>query len=63
VEAILADSGGAPILYVTLGRSPKRLRLAPGDYELRVVVDERVVARRALPVGERPVAVELEGRE
>jgi hypothetical protein len=61
IDALLVDAQGLPMrfsrLYRTLGTT---LRLLPGAYEIQIVIDQDVVARRPFVVGESPQVIELE---
>jgi RNA polymerase sigma factor (sigma-70 family) len=61
IDALLVDAQGLPLrfsrLYRTLGTT---LRLLPGAYEIQIVIDQDVVARRPFVVGESPQVIELE---
>ena len=62
VYALLVDAAGQPLAFVSLhSMGTRRMKLEPGRYELRTVVDDAVVATRAFEVGSEPVAIVLNG--
>jgi hypothetical protein len=58
VECLLLDGSSQPLSFARVATSC-RLKLRPGRYELCTVVDESIVERRALEVGDAPLVVEL----
>jgi hypothetical protein len=60
VNTLLVDAAGQPLAFFGLhSMGTRRMKLEPGRYELRTVVEDLVVGTRAFEVANEPVAIEL----
>jgi hypothetical protein len=59
-DFVIADASGRPLaLRSAFATYSPRVRLTPGAYELRYVVDDEVVRKEALDVGDEPIVHEV----